>query len=330
MEIVGWETIQRAFMLLFSVNGFIVLILTFLAIFIGVWRWKMILKAQGYAIPYKSLVKFDLVGFAVSYLTPIALFGGEAFRIYFTKKKFKFLSWEKTIASVAIDKIIDSTMFLMFVIAGIISFALYGYFPTKAISFFVYFIVGGLTGLLLFFYFKTSRRESILGWFLKILGVKKEKIKGTANGKLMFSVEKEVFRFFSSQGTQVLESFLISFAKYLLFFVRSAFLLFLIKEQIGVLKDLVVYSFSLLPSLLPLPASLGGLEASEVFIFRVLGLGSGASGAVFSMVLRGADLLACLVGLFFFLKFGLKITETKVFDFFDNLQSNFHKKPYEN
>ena len=316
MEIVGWENIQASFSLLFSLNGFVVFFLAVVIVIVSVLRWRSVVKAQGYNIPFRDLLKFDLVGYAISYLTPVALFGGEVFRIYFLKKKYQFLSWQKTVASVVIDKIIDSTVFLVFLVAGLSSFVFYGNFPSRTIGLFVFLAVAGLSGLLLFFYFKSSRRESVLEWFLKILGINKEKIKGTANGKIVFDTEREILSFFSEKKLAVLETMLISFVKYFLFLIRCAFLIFLLESKLGILKSLAIYGFSLLPALLPLPASIGGLEASEVFAFGALGFRS-SSGAVFSMVWRGVDLLICLLGIYFFIKFGVKIAEIKILNFLD-------------
>ena len=321
MEIVGWETIQKSFDLFFSLNGLVIVLLSVLIALVGVLRWRSVIRAQGYHLPFRDLLKFDLVGFAISYLTPVALFGGEVFRIYFTKKKFQFLSWEKTVSSVVVDKIIDSTVFLVFLIVGLLSFAFYGNFPSETIGFFIFLVLAGLSGLLLFFYFKSSRRESILEWFLKILGINKEKIKGTTNGKIVFDTEREILSFFSDKKVAVLETMLISLVKYFLILIRCAFLVFILGGQFGIFKNLAIYGFSMLSALLPLPASIGGLEASEVFAFGALGLGASA-GAVFSMVWRAADLLICLAGIYFFVKLGVKITEMKFLEFLEKINNH--------
>lgn len=314
----GWNRLSEAFVLFLSFKGVIIILLTFAIAAISILRWKMILRAQGLDTRAKDLGKLWLVGFAMDYLTPVALFGGEAFRIYLTKKKFNF-SWEKSAASVVIDKILDGTLFLMFVIAGILAFLFYGYFPSRMMAWLVALIILGLLGLLLLFYFKAVNRESVLEWFLKLFGIRKEKIKNTKNGKIIFDTEKEVIRFFSPKRKAFWKGLGLSFLRYFLLFLRAALLIFFLKEGVEVPRALAIYGFANLALLFPLPAGLGSLEAASAFSFGTLGLGF-ATGTIFGMVWRGADLFLCLIGLVFLIKFGAELTEVKILGFIDGLK----------
>ena len=176
MKMVGWGKIGEALVLFSGFEGLIIILLTFTTAIIGVLQWKLILQSQGSNIPTKELGKLWLVGFTMSYLTPCTLLGGEALQVYLLKKRFN-LNWEKSAASVIIDRILSGTFFLMFLIAGILAFYFYGYFPSDIMLWFVILVTGGLFGLLLFFYFKALNKKSILKWFLKFIGINKEKIK---------------------------------------------------------------------------------------------------------------------------------------------------------
>lgn len=314
----GWDRLSEAFVLFLSVKGVIIILLTFAIAAISVLRWKLILRAQGLDTRVKDLGKLWSVGFAMSYLTPVALFGGEAFRIYLTKKKFNF-SWEKSAASVIIDKILDGTLFLMFLIAGILAFVFYGYFPSAMMAWLVALVILGLLGLLLLFYFKAVNRESVLEWFLKVFGIKKEKINNTVNGKIIFDTEKEVIRFFSPKRKAFWNGLGLSFLRYFLLFLRAGIIIFFLKEGIEVFRVLAIYGFANLGLLFPLPAGLGSLEAASAFSFGNLGLGF-ATGTIFGMVWRGADLFLCLIGLIFLVKFGAELAEVKILGFIDNLK----------
>ena len=314
----GWDKLSEAFVLFLSVKGVIIILLTFAIAAISVLRWKLILRAQGLDTRVKDLGKLWSVGFAMSYLTPVALFGGEAFRIYLTKKKFNF-SWEKSAASVVIDKILDSTLFLMFLIAGILAFVFYGYFPSAMMAWLVSLVILGLLGLLLLFYFKAVNRESVLEWFLKVFGIKKEKFKNTTNGKIIFDTEKEVIRFFSPKRKAFWNGLGLSFLRYFLLFLRAGIIIFFLKEGVEVFRVLAIYGFANLALLFPLPAGLGSLEAASAFSFGNLGLGF-ATGTIFGMVWRGADLFLCLIGLVFLVKFGADLAGMKILGFIDNLK----------
>ncbi len=318
MRRAGWDNLSEALVLFLSFKGLAIILLTLCIAVISILRWKMILRAQGVDTRAKDLGKLWTVGFALSYLTPVALFGGEAFRIYLAKKKFN-LSWEKSAASVVIDKILDGTLFLMFSITGILAFVFYGYFPSGTMAYLVALIMGGLLGLLLLFYFKAMNRESVLEWFLKVFGIKKAKIKNTTNGKIIFDTEREIVRFFSPKRKAFWKGLGLSFLRYFLLFLRAGVLIFFLKEGIGILKVLAVYGFTNLALMFPLPAGLGSLEAASAFSFGALGLGF-STGTIFGIVWRGADLLLCLVGIVYLVKFGADLAGIKILGFIDGLK----------
>ncbi len=318
MGIVGWDKINKAIILFSGLEGLIIILLTFIAAMIGVFKWKLILQSQGLNICTRELGKLWLAGFAISYLTPVSLLGGEAFQVYFLKKKFN-LSWEKSAASVIIRRILGGTFFLVFLVAGILAFCFYGYFPSRIVIWFVLLVTGGLLILLSFFYFRALHKKSILKWFLKFLGINKEKIENNKNGKIILDVEKEVIRFFSPKNKAFWKGLSLSFLRYFLLFFRAALLIFFLGEGIEVLRVLAIYGFTNFALIFPLPAALGSLEAAGAFSFNALGIGAG-QGTIFAMSWRAADLFLCLLGLIFGIKLGLNLAERKLLDFIDKLK----------
>jgi len=320
MKMVGWGKIGEALVLFSGFEGLIIILLTFTTAIIGVLQWKLILQSQGSNIPTKELGKLWLVGFTMSYLTPCTLLGGEALQVYLLKKRFN-LNWEKSAASVIIDRILSGTFFLMFLIAGILAFCFYGHFPSDIMLWFIILVTGGLFGLLLFFYFKALNKKSILKWFLKFIGINKEKIKNHKNGKIIFDTEKEIIKFFNLKRKDFWKALGLSYLRYFLLFFRTALLIFFVKEGIGISKALAIYGFVNGSLLFPIPAAFGSLEAVSAFGFSSFGLGE-ASGATFAMVFRSADLVVCLFGLLFLIKHGAEIAEMKILGFFDKFKIN--------
>ena len=318
MKIVGWDKISEAIILFSGWEGLIIVLLTFIAAMISVFKWRLILESQGLNIPTRELGKLWLAGFSISYLTPVSLLGGEAFQVYFLKKKFN-LSWEKSAASVIIRKILGGTFFLIFLVAGISAFYFYGYFPSKMVIWFVLLVTGGLFGLLSFFYFRVLNKKSLLKWLLKFLNIKEEKIVNNKNGKVILGVEKEVIRFFSLKNRAFWKSLSLSFLRYSLLFFRAALLIFFLGEGIEVLRVLAVYGFANFALIFPLPAALGSMEAACAFSFNALRIGAG-QGVIFAMSWRVADLFLCLFGLIFGIKLGLNLAERKLLDFIDKLK----------
>jgi len=316
MQKVGSENINQAFTLFFSVNGLVILFLTFLFAFLGIVKWQLILKFFGHKFSLKQLSPLWLLGFAISYVTPFSLFGGEVFRIYFTKKKFPELKWEKPMASVAVDRLLDATVFFLFLIAGLISFTFFGELSSLWTIVGIAITASALFGLLGLFYFKRYKKESALEWLIKKVGLKKTKlINGKENREAIFLAEKEVFDFFDVKKKQFWQALGITFLRYTINFTRGVVLIIFIVGNIGFLKSLAVYGFAGLSTLTPMPATLGALEVGQGLIFRILGFSFG-NGTVFSMVWRGADLMVCLVGVIFLVIYTVKLAEERVLKFF--------------
>ena len=311
---IGANNASQAFSLFFSLQGLVMLALTALLIWVSTVKWKLILKHQGECFSTKQLAPFILIGVAMSYFTPFAIFGGEIFRIYFLKKKYPDLPAQKAMASVATDRILEATAFFTFLILGLLVFWLFGPIFTSALGLIALVFAGFFLALLLVFYLSNWRKKSALEWFMKKLALKKYLL-GDKNGEMALETEQEVFRFFSLKNKVFWQGLGLAFLEYFGFFVRAVILVFFITGGLEIVKGLAVYSFANLASLTPLPATLGALELSQGFAFSVLGFGFN-KGAVFSMVWRATDLAFCFLGLFFFAKHSAKAAQDKLLNVF--------------
>ena len=318
LKIVGWDKIIEAIKLFSGPKGLIIASLTFFIPIISCLNWKNILGSQGFNAPIKELIKLWIAGFAISFVTPFTVLGGEAFQIYFLNKKFN-IGWEKSIASVVIRKILSGTFFILFLMIGILSFCFYGYFPEGTMIWLVFLVIGGLSGSLLFFYFKVLNKESILRWLLKSVGINKEKIESHKNGKVIFETEREIIKFFSPKSKTFWKSLCFAFLRYFLLFFRTGLVIFFLGKGIGILKTLSVYGFTNFALMFPFPAALGSTEAISAFTFNALGMGAG-DGTIYAMTLRAADLLLCITGIILGIKIGLGIASKKIFDFIDKIK----------
>ena len=315
---VGWNVVSQAFILFISLKGLAIIFLTFIISYLAVLRWQLILRSQGEDFQLTSLTKIWLVGYTISYLTPNAFLGGEIFRIYLSNKKLD-LDYKKGTASVIIDKILDGTFFLLFAIVGVVAFVFNGNALTNKLAWPIVIIIWLLGGLLLLFYFKALNKESIMEWFLKIFGLKKRKIKQSKNGKVIFDTEKEIIRFFSPKKKAFWESITISFVRYLLYFLRTVMIIFFLRRWIAPSSALAIHGFDSLSLMLPLPAGLGGLEAASAFVFKSLGFYL-SQGIVLALIWRSADLVICLFGIIFIVKYGMDLAQMKVLNFVDKLK----------
>ena len=115
---VGWGEMQSAIGTFWGIKGALLLVLTFLMLFLGAVRWREILRSQGYQIPFSSLQKQYFGGFALSFFVPMVFFGSELFRSY-ALREFHGIPLARGIVSVAIERFLDVTIYLVFLVVGV-------------------------------------------------------------------------------------------------------------------------------------------------------------------------------------------------------------------
>ena len=310
----GPSNLGRVFALLFDFNGFSLVIISVVAVYFGAWRSSIVLRSFGHKLPFWQITSLWLAGFSAGYAMPVSALGGDVVKVYFTKKKFNFLSWERAIAASFAERILDATIFFVFLIGGLAIFALKSNLAAY-LSVGVLVVLGLVTAGLILFYLKAQQKEGFLQWFFNFSGLAKSRFfKGQGNDVLL-GAEKEMLGFFHTSKSYFWQALAVSFLRYLALFARAWLLLFFVTGHIGLFKSLAVFGFANLGSIPPVPASLGTLELSVGLCFKGLGLGFD-SGAVFSMVLRSIDLLLCLAGFVYCAKFALAIAERRVLSLF--------------
>jgi len=278
-------------------EGLAILGASFLIWLVEIWRWKFILKSHGEDLPFFQLGEILLASFSLFYLfSSAAILGAEGFRIYAFKKKFS-IAWEKSLAISIIERILRASMMLLFLIPGAIAFPLLTKVSLNNYGLTVAGLIGVLSLALIFFYYRSLKNKSIFGWFLKIFSVKKN---------VTQKIEKEIFHFFDFRKPLLWKGLGITFLKYSLILFRVWLILIFLKGLgVNFLLALTILFFIYLSYLLPLPAGLGVLEASQLIAFSALGLGT-AAGISFSFIIRGAELVVALFGLVLLIKLGIK------------------------
>jgi len=317
---VGIEDILRAFSL-FSLKGLVVvLFLTLIIASIDIWKLKFILKSQGYNISYWGVAQAWLPGFAITYLSPFAIWGGEFFMSYTLTKKYS-LPWEKSGAAVFIFRAVDATIFFPFLILGVLVFPITaGYFPTsKAL------LAGGIitvifVALLINFYIKSFKGQSVLSGLLKFFGKDPKKVKESKGGKLIFDGEQETLKFFKPRKKEMWIAIGNSLLKYSIILIRAWLLIFFFQGGSSLLKAVAAYGFFNLADMSPIPAQLGIQEVAQSLVFQGFGLGANI-GFAFSLILRSMDSFVCLVGLLLLLKVGVELIRKRILEIFDKLVS---------
>ena len=307
-KMVGLERIIDAFLVFTGWDGLVIFGLTLLMLGIGTWRWKEILKAGGTDIPFRKLFGPYLAGFSIMFFAPIFVWGGEFTRAYLLKNR-NSVDFTKGMTSVVIDRILEWTVNLLVIFIGsIIFFSAIGIHPTKLLA-----IFGGIFFIFLvalaFFYIKCARKESIVCFFVK-----------NKKSKLLV-LEKEMFNFFKWGKSSVWKGIMLSLLRAAVMYVRAWFLIGFLGKIIGAFSALSVLGFSYVAVMIPIPAALGSHEAIQVFAFNSLGLGV-SSATAFTMIIRGAELIAALIGIIILFKLGVILMKDSLFKKLDNLVEN--------
>src|SRR3989338_6533922 len=285
---------------------FIVLVLTIINFWIGVVRWQKILAHQKANISAKDLWGAWLAGFTFSYITPIAYIGGEAVRAGFLKNKFN-VSLAQGFSSIAIDKILEGTIWLIVITLGVLIFILNLGTP----SFSRAFLAGGIVvlmggGAIVVIYALGFGRARIMHKLLLLLGLEK-----SSGGLFLKDVERDVLNFFHFKNSALWQGLFLSLLKNVLLWVRIVFIIILLGNGTHLLAALVVLAFSFIGYSAPVPGGLGTHEAAVGFVFSGLSLGA-ESGVALSLLVRAVDVVFVLIGAFFLIGVSIEIFSGKI------------------
>lgn len=295
---VGWQEFRSSFEFFTGWQGLIILFLTLLMLFVGAWKWRIILNSQGYNLAIKEIIKLYLSGFSLSYLFPVFIGGGTGtiFRAYVLREKF-FIPWRRGVASLIIEKFLEITLGLLVMLAGFMfllsrtGFSL-GYGGIILLFGLVFFII-----LAAFLYFKFFRSESIIGFFAKIFS-KNNFVNGTAR-----EIEQEIFDFFNLKSAVFWKVLGLALLRVVIIGVRCWVLVLFLGKFLDLPYVLSIMALYFLTLYIPVPAMLGTHELAQAFAFGALGIGAGLAPA-FTLIQRGAEITMALIGLVILFKLG--------------------------
>ena len=306
--VIGWKEVLNIFSAFTGWQGLVIIGLSFLIAVIGNWRWKEILKESQIEVPFYQLFKIYLGGYAMMYLFPILLWGGEAFRVYGLGKE-KNLSWKKTFSSVIVERILEWTANVVVIFLGLGFFLYKVYLPPKELVMIFGIALIFFISVLSYFYIKALGKKSIVREIIKKF-FKKE----VSDNNGMIAVENDVFNFFQFQNKSFKKGFVLSILRALVMQARGWILIFFLGNWIGFFPSLAILGFTYLSSMIPIPASLGAHEAVQFYAFTSLGLAASTATA-FTMIIRAGEIVVSSVGLIFLIKTGFNLLGNKIINY---------------
>lgn len=294
---IGIEDILHA---VSNFNPFYILLFvlaSFGALIFGVIRWKVILKYHNHNVGFFPLVKYHLMGFAISYITPSMRVGGEPLKALMLQRHHNIRLSQGASSVVldtgigaTVDVIFASILFLVFVIFSSVSieFRLTGIFIIA-----IFFITAIL------FYLSLLKRRGPFSSLVRVFYhiTRLDIIKKTAD-KLV-GVENLLVNFLQHEKTGLLKVILLSLAIWPFLYLQFWFAFLAVGFQSTPIMILVSLSMVTFTSLLPIPAAIGVQEAGQYSVLQ------GPIGVVISLIIRIKHILFSLLGFFFISHEGL-------------------------
>lgn len=299
---IGVDEITTAFKSFSWITIAFVIGLSFVQISVVNYRWKLVLEAQGDIVPFRKLYAPKLVGFTISFLTPGLFIGGEPVRAFLLKKQTG-VRYSHGFASIIVDKILDFTYPLPFLIGALV-YAMFHYdISWEAVSIFVVVLIG-LVVLLILFYVQTYRGKGFFSTLIVILRINRFKRFNKIVDKMLY-FEGLIITFFNNRKDVFIKGLFLSLLGGMVTFIQFIVILNALGIQADIIQILVIMVFMILAFFVPIPASLGSFEAGQVIIFTALGHPA-SIGVAFTLVIRMAELGKLAIGLTLLSNIGLK------------------------
>jgi uncharacterized protein (TIRG00374 family) len=302
--------IKEVFMIisLLGIGGiFIYCLNSFMILLIPALGWKLLIDRKAKRIPYLSLLKANMMGYPINFLTPSMYLGSEPVRAYYISKTHQ-VDGRKVLASTIVSKFQEFTGIVLccFIAACIILFTdalSWGW--TLSILAAVGVFVCVVVGLFWIFLGDIKPLERAVE-FISRFGIFSIKLKSLSEKAR--EIDELVRLTFVGRWRIFLLSQLITLLSAISIFVRPAIFYYFTKgEMVSSISTLAVI-FVLTQLLLVfqiIPGSLGIFEGGMVGIFALVAWSS-SEAVAFSFLTRISDMVMLMSGLWLISHHGLR------------------------
>lgn len=272
---------------------FLFFVVTTSIMLLCVYRWKVVIKSFGYDVSFLHLLRYDVIGYAVSYLTPTARTGGVPLRAYFLKNER--IPLPEGVSSVALDKAMELAVNFLFAVFAVLIFI----FPTNLPTNFKIFSVTVsliLLGIMFLFFFNLYFKRGFFSTAFKLFNfIPRFRFIRRLMRKVR-KLELYIHFFLRYRWKSFIKCSLISLLTFILVILESKFGLLAIGYDAKIAYIFLVMVAVGMAGLVPIPASLGILEFSEASLFLMLGINP-YIGIAFALLIRLKDFIWTAAGL---------------------------------
>ncbi len=274
---------------------------------VGALRWKIIIESQNSRkISFIKVLRAKIAGFAVSYITPSALIGGEPVRAYMIKEEAG-CDWEKSFASVLIDQVIYFFVLFLFMIIGFLF--LVNHFSLPVSIFYGFGIIILLIFFILYLFYSRliNRNSDGYGFFMFIIKtIRLDRIKFVKKKEENIErIEKIMAEFFKKEKRSFVKAFALAVVESLIYLITIWVIILYLGKIVDFTYPAAIFFILNLANFVPIPGSLGSHEASLTFIFNLLEIGK-SNGFTFSLIFRFINIMLVFIGFFSLIYFELK------------------------
>jgi glycosyltransferase 2 family protein len=295
-----WRTLSQLqpyeVLILALVNGLLVLAMTA--------RWWLLLLALGHAIPYLRVTGYRLTAFGISYFTPGPHVGGEPYQVYVVAKRHG-VPYADAIAAVSLDKLLELLINFAFLAAAAI-FVLPkvilheqpgGPYGAAALA------IASIPAVILAALWRGKHPvSSILFASLALwrsLTGKTQPEEPAQTPRWLRTIrrsEEQASLVCRTRPAFVLAAIVASVVAWIGMIGEYWLMTSMLDLNLSPTETIAALFAARLAILLPFPAALGALEASQALAMSAIGILPGA-GVGLSIVIRSRDVLIGLLGL---------------------------------
>ncbi len=287
----AWETVKGLSWDQIALLGF----LNILIVLLLSSRWWLLLRSQGYRLPYSSLVAYRQAAFGVSYFTPGPQFGGEPLQVYLTRNRHAVPA-ATAIAAVSLDKLLELVANFTFLALGAF-IILRGRFFESILGFEASMIAIGLLCLPVIYLLALWLGQEPLSWLMERLPLRYALLPRVQRvQEAIVSAEAQAKLLLQKRPVTLLQAMLLSMLLWGALVAEFWLLLEFLGAGLTLAQTIAVMTLVRLAFLSPTPAGLGALEASLVLAMGALGLNP-ALGIGISLTIRGRDVLFAGAGI---------------------------------
>jgi len=305
LAFVGVENIAQPFKQFSLFYLGIFLLTTALLHIIATSRWATILKYQGFKVPFLLLLRYKLIGTAVSYITPASRIGGEPVRGYLFKNKLN-IKGRQAFPSIFIETSLGMSIDVLFISGILITMLLFFTLPNQVAG--IALAVSIFAILLIIAYYSTliNHLGPFSFMFKLFYALFRKPVLKKLTKKIVY-IEENMIQFFRFKKRGVLEAILISSLSWPITFLQYKFALLSIGFNAPatiILLSIIAVSFA---AIIPIPAAFGVQEAGQFSVFSIIAVGY--IGIALSLIIRFKDLITTFIGLILLSHEGLSVLE---------------------